>query len=289
MRFPEGGGRRGRRRATAGGLVCLLLVTLLSLVPEQRRARAGKLEELTQMLLADESYKVRVQAAQLLGKLNDPAAVSALTQALNDGNKTVRWMAVQALARLGQASAAGPLRSLIAREVDKSVRAQAEKALASLTAGGASGATGVAAGRKPGQIFITFGSFAGGARAADGASLEVLRRALRRDLGKLASVTFEGGDSKGFASSGQLGFFIDGNVSRLDEGGPGASGEVNCDVKAMVARWPSKSIILWTNAGAAVTSGTRPQDIANARRDCLEASAGQLAEDLLKFFQAQGG
>jgi hypothetical protein len=57
----------------------------------------------------------------------------------------------------------------------------------------------------------------------------------------------------------------------------------------MVARWPSKSIILWTNAGAAVTGGSRPQDIANARRDCLEASAGQVAEDLMKFFQSQGG
>ena len=57
----------------------------------------------------------------------------------------------------------------------------------------------------------------------------------------------------------------------------------------MVARWPSKSIILWTNAGASLQSGTRSQDKVSARKECLEASAGQLAEDLGKFFKAQGG
>jgi hypothetical protein len=60
-------------------------------------------------------------------------------------------------------------------------------------------------------------------------------------------------------------------------------------VKVMVARWPSKSIIMWTNAGASLQSGSRPRDKDGARRDCLEASAGQLAEDLGRFFKAQGG
>jgi hypothetical protein len=77
-------------------------------------------------------------------------------------------------------------------------------------------------------------------------------------------------------------------VSRLDDGMTGAN-EINCDVKVMVARWPSKSIILWTSAGAAVQGGSRPQDVASARRDCLEASAGQVGEDLMKFLQSQGG
>jgi hypothetical protein len=236
------------------------------------------------MLLDDESYKVRTQAAQLLGRLGDPAAVGPLGKALSDGNKTVRWMAVQALAKLANPAAAPALKALLARETDGSVRAQAEKALSALGA-----VPGTGPGKKPGQIYLTFGSFSGGTRAADSGALEVLRQALRRSLAKLPSVTFEGGDAKNFGIGGQLGFFIDGNVSRLDDGPPGSSAEINCDVKVMVARWPSKSIILWTNAGAAVTGGSRPQDIANARRDCLEASAGQLAEDLMKFFQSQGG
>ena len=171
---------------------------------------------------------------------------------------------------------------MLTREKDASVRGQAEKALAALGGGAASDD------RQGAKIYLTFGSFSGGARAADGGSLEVLRSALRRELGKLPTVTFEGGDAKNFGSNGQVGFLIDGNVSRLDDGLVGAN-EINCDVKVMVARWPSKSIILWTSAGAAVQGGSRPQDVANARRDCLEASAGQVGEDLMKFFQSQGG
>jgi len=60
-------------------------------------------------------------------------------------------------------------------------------------------------------------------------------------------------------------------------------------VKVMVARWPSKSIISWTSAEASVQAGSRPRDRENARRECLEATATQLAEDLAKFLKAQGG
>jgi hypothetical protein len=271
--------RRGPLRAWLPAAFCLLLVLAAALAPPRWVAHAGKLEELTRMLLEDDSYKVRVQAAQLLGKLGDPAGAAPLAKALSDSNKTVRWMAAQALARLGAPSAAPALKALLGRERDPSVRAQAEKALAAM-------------GSKPttGRIFLTFGSFSGGTGGADASALEVLRSALRRELGKLASVTFESRDVKAAPGpAGQLGFLIDGNVSRLDNGLVGGTMEINCDVKVMVARWPSKSIILWTNAGAAVQGGSRPQDIANARRDCLEASAGQLGEDLSKFLQSQGG
>jgi hypothetical protein len=273
---------RWRKAGTSRGLHSFLVILLLSAfsVLSVRPAIAGKLEELSRLLLEDESYKVRVQAAQLLGKLGDRAALPALGKALTDNNKTVRWMAVQSIARLEDPGAIPVLRALIARETESMVRAQAEKAVAALTA-----LAEAAGNKRSGRIFLTFGSFSGGTGGAEAAMLQLLRQALQRDLGKLPSVTFEGGDPKTFANSGQLGFFIDGNVSRLDGGG----GEVNCDVKVMVARWPSKSIILWTNAGAAVTGGSRPQDIADARKDCLEASAGQLAEDLVKFFKSQGG
>ena len=227
------------------------------------------------MLLEDDSYKVRVQAAQLLGRLGDPGGAEPLARALNDSNKLVRWMSAQALGRLGVASSAPALKALLEREQDQAVRVQAERALALV-------------GVKPngGKIFLTFGSFSGGAGGADANALEVLRSALRRELGKLPSVTFE---SRTAGGGSPAGFLIDGNVSRLENGLVGGAMEINCDVKVMVARWPSKSIILWTNAGAAVQGGSRPQDIANARRDCLEASAGQLGEDLSKFLQSQGG
>jgi hypothetical protein len=276
--------RRGPLRTWLSVVLCLLVVVAAGIAPPGQVAYAGKLEELTRMLLEDDSYKVRVQAAQLLGRLGDPAGSEPLARALNDSNKLVRWMAAQALGRLGASSAAPALKALLQREKDASVRTQAEKALVAIATspGNGSGATG-------GRIFLTFGSFSGGTGSADAGALEILRSALRRELGKLASVTFDSRESKPPPGARQQGFLIDGNVSRLDNGLVGGAMEINCDVKVMVARWPSRSIILWTNAGAAVQGGTRPQDIANARRDCLEASAGQLGEDLSKFLQSQGG
>src|SRR6185503_11485472 len=92
---------RNPRRSPVGAwptaAFCLLLALAAALAPPRWVAHAGKLEELTRMLLEDDSYKVRVQAASLLGKLADPNSVGPLTKALNDTNKTVRWMAAQSL------------------------------------------------------------------------------------------------------------------------------------------------------------------------------------------------
>jgi hypothetical protein len=259
-----------------------IVLTILCLM------RAGpvfgdKVEDLSRMLLDDSSYKVRLQAALLLGKLGDRKAVAPLTKALGDENRTVRAMSAQALAQLHANEAVPALKGLLAREKDSFVRGQVEKALAALGPG--EGTRG-----KP-KIYLTFGSFAGGGSRAEAGLLEALRAALKRELAKLSGVTFtlESGEEKTFGRSGRLGFLIDGNVTRLDDGVVGGGVETNCDVKVMVARWPSKSIILWTNAGAAVQGGSRERDKESARRDCLEASAGQLGEDLARFFQSQGG
>jgi hypothetical protein len=249
-----------------------------------RPALAGKVEDLSRMLLEDSSYKVRLQAALLLGKIGDRAASGSLTKALGDENRVVRAMAAQSLGRLGAADAVPALKGLLQRERDAFVRTQVEKALAAL---------GPAhdGGKGKAKIYLTFGSFTGGARLPDPTLLDALRAALQRELNKLGGVTFslDSGEEKSFGKSGRLGFLIDGNVTRLDDGLVGGAIEINCDVKVMVARWPSKSIILWTNAGAAVQGGARERDKESARRDCLEASAGQLGEDLAKFFQSQGG
>jgi hypothetical protein len=249
-----------------------------------RPAVAGKVEDLSRMLLEDSSYKVRLQAALLLGKLGDRAASPSLIKALGDENRTVRAMAAQSLGRLGAVDAVPALKGLIQREKDPFVRTQADKALAAL------GPVPDGSQSKA-KVYLTFGSFGGGAKLADATLLDALRAALRRELAKLSGVTFtlESGEEKSFGKSGRLGFLIDGNVTRLDDGLVGGAVEINCDVKVMVARWPSKSIILWTNAGAAVQGGSRERDKESARRDCLEASAGQLGEDLAKFFQSQGG
>jgi hypothetical protein len=244
----------------------------------------AKLDELCKALVDDGNYKVRVQAALVLGRLADARAVPSLIKALGDPNKTVRGIAAQALGQLGDAAAADPLRKLMAKEADPFVRSQAEKAIAALS-GGASGPG------KRAKIYLAFGPFTGGTKSAGPEAAKIVADALSKELGKLPAVTLSlsPGDQHNFPKTGLLGFYIDGNITRLEDVVSGGASETNCDVKVMVARWPTKSIISWTNAGASLQSGSRPRDKESARRDCLEASAGQLSEELGRFLKAQGG
>jgi len=239
---------------------------------------AGKVDELSRSLLIDPSYKVRVQAALLLGKLGDAAGIDALIKALSDENKSVRAMAAQSLGKLGGTAASGALRALLLRESDPFVTTQAKLALSNIEDRD----------NKDRKIFLTLGPFSGGVKLADASILSLLQASLRQALEKIPQVTFKADAyAKGRGKNPPLGFLIDGNVSRLEEAF--GVGETSCEIKLMVARWPSKSIILWTSAGAAVPAGRRESDKAAARRECIEATAGQLGESLVEFFRSQGG
>ena len=235
-----------------------------------------KVDDLSKALLTDPSFKVRVQAALLLGKLGDKAGTDALVRALDDEERSVRAMAAQSLGKVGGAAAA--LKAHLGREQNSFVSTQIKIALSALEDREI----------KDRKIFVTIGPFSGGVKLADAGILSMLQTSLRQSLEKLPKLTFTSDvTAKGRGRTPQLGFLVDGNVSRLQE--VFGVGETNCEIKLMVARWPSKSIILWTSAGAAVHAGRRDSDKLNARRDCIEASAGQLGDSLLEFFRSQGG
>jgi hypothetical protein len=280
--------RAARRLALA--LATLLAIAAARPPASWAAASKAKVDELCKALLEDSNYKVRVQAAIVLGKLGDVSAVESLIKALDDTNKTVRGIAAQALGQIGDAAAADPLRALLQRDIEPFVKGQAEKALAMLHPSSSTAAMAGGSAKKA-KIYLNFGPFASASKVISPDAVKIVRDVLQRELGKLQVVTtnISPVDQKNFAKSGMLGFFIDGNVTRLDDTVSGGGSETSCDVKVVVARWPSKSIISWTNAGATVQSGSRPRDKDNARHDCLEASAGQLAEDLTKFFKSQGG
>jgi hypothetical protein len=243
---------------------------------------ASKTGEICRSLGEDTNYKVRVQAALVLGKLGDASAVPCLLAALRDPNKTVRAMAAQALGQVGDASALDSLRGLFQRDADAFVRTQAEKAMAMLS--------GPAGAPKKLKMYLNFGPFTGGVKTAAGDPVKIVHDTLQAELGKLPVVSLTPtADAGKNGANGAMAFWIDGNVTRLDEAAGGTSSEISCGVKVMVARWPSKSIISWTSAEASVQAGVRPRDRETARRECLEATAAQLAEDLAKFLKAQGG
>jgi hypothetical protein len=247
---------------------------------------ANKVDDLASALQNDSSFKVRTQAALLLGKLGDKAGVEPLIKALADENKTVRAMAAQSLGKLGGAAALSALKNLLQRESDSFVRGQAEKAMAAI----GPSIKPVEPDNKDRKVYLKFGPFTGGSKAADASLLGLLRIGLRQSLEKLPQVVVvEGAEEKNLGKGGRPAFLVDGNVLKLQDTDAGSSLETSCEVKLMVARWPSRSVILWTSAGAAVQGGKRDRDKENARRDCIEASAGQLGDSLVGYFKSQGG
>jgi len=268
-------------------VLAAVVAAVLGIAAPAAAAGGTKVAEVCRSL-EDTNYKVRVQAALVLGKLGDAAAMPCLVRALGDQNKTVRGMAAQALGQIGDPAAREPLRALGKRDADPFVRAQTEKAVA-LLAAPAGGGGGAAAAKRggPAKLYLNFGPFTGGGKGVPADAAKTVRELLQAELGKLSVVTLTPPDNAAAKAAG--GFWIDGNVTRLDEAAAAGASETSCGVKVMVARWPSKSIISWTSAEAGVQSGSRARDKENARRECLEAAVGQLAEDLAKFLKAQGG
>src|SRR5512138_1420887 len=111
------------RRPAPWSAVAILVIGLFA-----TPARADKVDDLARTLASDPSYKVRVQAALVLGKLGDKRAVPALVKALKDSNATVRAVSCGALGKLGDSSAVGPLKEAT-RDGESMVRQAAEKAL----------------------------------------------------------------------------------------------------------------------------------------------------------------
>jgi hypothetical protein len=265
-------------------LISVALVVGLMAASEATGMAAGKLEQLSTALLTDPSFKVRTQAALLIGKLGDKAGVEPLISALSDDHKTVRAMAAQSLGKLGGDKAASALDLLLQRERDGFVRKQAGKARAAVSAA----LSRAAMDRK---LYLKIGPFTGGTRAANGELLSLFRNNMRKSLQAALPHTgiLEGAEERYLGKGGKPAFVVDGNILKLDERDTGSYVDTKCEVKVLIARWPSKSVILWTSAGAEVQGGKRERDRENARRDCLEASAGQLADSLVEYFKSQGG
>lgn len=281
-----GRGARGGGRLRA---ILLVLAGVVALSPSAVSGAGGagkKVEAVCRTLNGDTNYKVRVQAALVLGKMGDPSGAPCLTRALDDANRTVRAVAAEALGQLGNRDSLQALRGLAKSDLDSFVRTQAEKAVALLSASPGAGGPG---GAGKAKVFVAFGPFSGGVKQAAGEPVRIVHDTLQNELGKIPTITLAANAAPGGKPGGPAGFWIDGNISKLDDVTSGAGSETSCGVKVMVARWPSKSIISWTSAEASVQAGSRPRDRENARRECLEATAAQLAEDLAKFLKAQGG
>ena len=269
-------------------LIRALAVALLVLAAAAP-ASADKIDSLTRTLMQDPSYKVRVQAALVLGKLADRRAVPALMQALHDENETVRGVAATSLGRIGDKSAANALQMAATSDASEFVRSQARKAL-EIVANGGGGM--VAAPPNAGARFYVAIGFTGGGKA--GAEYtRLVREALAKELQKVSSVTLSvsggGGEpSRSVLASKHLqGFIVDGSIQRLSATPAGGTQNIDCDLKAFVATFPDRSIKAMTQEGASLQTGSGSSEADSGKRDCLVAAAEAVKDDVEKFLRTQ--
>lgn len=257
-----------RRAALALVVVCSLW----------RAAFADRVDDLARSLLQDPSYKVRVQAALVLGKLADARAVPALIQALKDPDESVRGVAATSLGKVGDSSATSALQAAT-RDPSDFVKNQAKASLEKLASAGTPTPVAEAKGAR---YFIAIG-FAQG-KSPEG--LKLVRDSLTRELRKLPGVTLDvaGSESPSTTVLQQKkldGYIVDGSIQRLSVSQSGGSATIDCDVKAFVATYPQKSIKVMTSAGASLQTGV--SSVESGKRDCLAAASEALRDDVGKF------
>lgn len=237
------------------------------------RAHADRIDDLARSLAEDSSYKVRVQAALVLGKSKDSRAVAALSKALKDENATVRGTAASALGAIGDSSAKDAL-SAATSDSDSYVRSQVAKALAMLGGGGG--------GSKKGQKFYMAIGFSG---AQPGNPL--VREALARELQKLPDVALSGGGAEltgpAISQRNLQGFIVDGAVQRLNVSSSGGGVTIDCDLKAYVATYPGKSIKMMTSQGASLDVSASERE--SGKKDCIQAAAEAIRDDVSKYLK----
>jgi hypothetical protein len=266
-----------------------VLVAALLVVALTGRASADKIDDLTRALMQDSSYKVRVQAALVLGKLGDKRAVPALIQGLRDENETVRGVAATSLGRLGDKSSAAALMAASTNDASDFVRAQAKKALELVANGG--GITAITSAPNPGARFYVAIDFSAAAKVGPEWS-RLMKEGLSRELQKLPTVTLavtgSGSPSQSLLASRHLtGFILDGNIQKLSASPGGGQMQIDCDVKAFVATYPDKAIRMMTTEGASLQTGMSQSDQTGGKRDCLNAAIEAIRDDVAKFLATQ--
>jgi hypothetical protein len=112
-------------------------------------------------------------------------------------------------------------------------------------------------------------------------AVRVFRESLLRELRKTPGVTVDGNPGRA-----QGAYYVDGNIVRLQEQPAGSRIELSCDLKVLLATYPAKSIIMWTDGGATVELG-RGSDRDAGMRDCLEAAVQSIQENIASFLKTR--
>ena len=220
-----------------GPLVAAALVVLAGPATRGSEPAADPFTQATAMLAEAQSYKVRAQAALVLGRRGEARATPHLVRALDDPSPPVRAVAARALGMIGDSSARKRLEAAT-RDRDPFVRRAAGAALAALAERASGSAVG--AGAAPvGAGTIQVKPMGDKTHKASVHLRENMRRFVARDL-----ESFRGRAAHGFA--------IDGAIRALDLTTKGPLVSVTCGVELILSTGASGAIIVMSTGEATV-------------------------------------
>jgi len=256
-----------------------LLGTVLALAvasgPAARAGRQVRIEDVEESVARDPSFKVRIDAALILGRLHQVRSVPALVGALRDVETGVRAAAAESLGEIGSPLAHDALVGAL-HDPEPAVRHAARAALRRL---------GSDEGAAPGEPEIR-------RHAAPTASFEVkaigdpehragpalqshMRDFLIDQLRPFGDV--DPGDRRGT-------YAVDGVIKSLSLATTGRDVEVSCAVQLVVSRQPGGGVFMLTSGQATVQKPKRqfrPQLRPSMELEALEAAVRGASEDLV--------
>jgi hypothetical protein len=263
------------RRPPLTSLVVLVIV--LGSIP----ARADRVDDLCRTLVGDPSWRVRLQAALVLGRLHDERSVPSLMRALADANETVRGLAAQVLGDLGDARAIAALERA-QHDSSSFVRDKARQALANLHPDAVPLERSASHGRSSRALHVEVGGVGMKGRHISPEMTARLREAIVRELARTPGLTLEGKPLSGF--------LIDSSITSVSRRLTDQWVEISCEVSFVVGRLPSRAMVMMTSGGATVQAprvGMRPETERALQFDALDGAVQGAHENLLAFLKTQ--
>lgn len=272
-------------------LLLALVVTELALATVAGApARAGgrpRIEDVEDSLAHDRSYKVRVDAALILGRLRQTHSVPALMGALHDPHPAVRASAAHALGRIGSPLARDPLAAAAEQDDSPLVRRMAREALKQLGSEGQEQQQGVGP-NAPGirarpvtKLSFEVKNVGDRSRHAGPVLRSHMRDFLVARLRPFGDVT---------PAEHQGMYAVDGVIKQLDMKSGASDVEVSCAVQLVVSRQPGGGVFLLTSGEATVQKPRRqfkPQLRAPMELEALEHAVRAASEDLVHHLEQQ--
>jgi hypothetical protein len=265
----------------------LLLLPLLSLLSLHALAGAPRIEEVEDSLEHDRSFKVRVEAAIVLGHLGQSRSVPALLGALRDPHPAVRAAAAESLGRIGSPIARdGLVRA--AQDPSPLVRKMARGALDTIGGDSQPGPSHPAAAELPAvqarrgrPVSFEVAEMGDRSHHAGAALRSHMRDYLIDQLrphGVIAAGKHEGT------------FMVDGVIKDLATHTRTDQVEVVCAVQLVVSRQPGGGVFLMTSGEAMLQKSRRhwnPEARPALELEALENAVRGASEDLIHHLDNQ--